>query len=322
MATRAFAAGLEAQPAVRNLRLIMESCMTLQAELPPFAAHQKQAVGAAVRIVAGDATFYFHCGMFKDKRPALFHMAIHTGLRTWIVQAGEILRAVRVVAVRTLHQSFRNAMVIGQRKLCLHGQMAGVAKRGLGLLQQAVVQPTRLVSNLRQLKEIRLWIAQIPFALVPHLVHQMRRVALIAGNAVASVFRMFKKFLLFAGGVAGQAARRILRSGASKREERKILQRFRSRCVVAMCSLYRIGVCLGRTVARLAAMNVLLGRKSQRRMAGLAILNGNFFVAIPAPLRSRERTLGRIKLRRTARDRRSLCSLRSFLRQASHRDES
>lgn len=134
MAANAFAAGLEPQAAVRNPLLCVVSGMALQAELAAFATHQKHAIGASVRIVAGNASFHFDRGMLVDKRPALLRMAIHAGFRSWLVQAGHVLRTVRVVAVRTLHQSFRNAMVVGQRKLRLNRLVAGGAKSRLGLL--------------------------------------------------------------------------------------------------------------------------------------------------------------------------------------------
>jgi hypothetical protein len=40
VATRALAAGLKAQPAVRNLRLSVITRVALETKLPPFSAHQ------------------------------------------------------------------------------------------------------------------------------------------------------------------------------------------------------------------------------------------------------------------------------------------
>ena len=72
------------------------------------------------------------------------------------------------------------------------------------------MQPAGFIGKLRQLEEIRLRIAQIAFARVLHFVHQVRRVALIAGNAMAGVLGMLEKLLLLAGDVAGKAAGGVL----------------------------------------------------------------------------------------------------------------
>jgi hypothetical protein len=49
-------------------------------------------------------------------------------------------------------------------------------------------------------------IGQISAAMILYFVNEVRAVALIAGNAMSSVFGVFEKFLLFAGDVAGQTA--------------------------------------------------------------------------------------------------------------------
>ena len=69
MAANTFAAGLESQAAVRHLRLRVKSGVALQAELAAFAPHQKHAVGASVRIVAGDAPSTFTAGCSKTNGP-------------------------------------------------------------------------------------------------------------------------------------------------------------------------------------------------------------------------------------------------------------
>ena len=132
MTANALAAGLESQPAMRNLCLGVISGMALQAKLAAFPAHQQHAVGTAVRIVARDAALDLYSRMFEHKRPALLHVALDASFRSGIVQAGHIPRAMRVVAVRALQQTFRNTMMLRLRKLRLNGLMAGVAQRGLG----------------------------------------------------------------------------------------------------------------------------------------------------------------------------------------------
>ena len=68
------------------------------------------------------------------------------------------------------------------------------------------------------MKEIRLRVLHIALAQILNFVHKVRRVALIAGNAVARVFGVFEKLLLLAADVAGEAARGIFRRRAFKGE--------------------------------------------------------------------------------------------------------
>ena len=96
--------------------------------------------------------------------------------------------------------------MLGQSKLRLDRLMAAVAQSRLRFLQEAVVQPASLVGQLRKLKEMRLGIDRIAFAEVLYIVYEVRRVALIAGDAVAGMFGMREKLLLFAADVAGKAA--------------------------------------------------------------------------------------------------------------------
>lgn len=223
VAANTFAGGLESQAAVRNWCLRVKAGVTLQTELAPFTAYQKHAVGTAMRIVTTDAAFDLYSGVFVHKGAALFHVTIYAGFRTGLVEAGHIFRSVRIVAVRTLDQPFGNAMVLRQSELGLNREMACKAQRGLRLFQEAVVQPTGFVRQPGHLKEVSLRIAQIrAAAMILYLLNEVRRVALIAGDAMSSVFRVFEKFLRFAGDVAGQTACRVFRSGAAKSEDRMV----------------------------------------------------------------------------------------------------
>ena len=313
MAASAFTAGLKSQSAVRHGSLRMESGVALQAELTAFAPHQEHPVATAMRVVAGDAAFHFHSGMFIDERTPFFDVTIHTGFRARIIQAGKILRAVRVVAIRALHQAFRNTMMIRQREFGLHGLMACEAERWFRLLQQAVVQPARLVGDLRQLEEMRLRIAHIAPAVVFDLVDQMGGVALIAGNPVARMFRVCEELLLFAGDMAGQTARRVFIGCPTKREQGKIFQRFGGRCVVTVRSLYSVGVRFCGPMASLATLDVFLIRENQFRVSGLSVFGSNFFVAAFAAFRARKRGGGCVKFGRSAGDRGPVSGLRLFL---------
>ncbi len=68
VAASAFTAGLETQATVGHAVLPVEASVTLQAQLTPFAPHQKMRVGAAVRGVAGGAAFHLHRRMLVEVR--------------------------------------------------------------------------------------------------------------------------------------------------------------------------------------------------------------------------------------------------------------
>ena len=223
VAANAFAGGLETQAAMRNLCLRVKAGVTLQTELAPFTTHQKHAVGAAVWIVTTDAAFDLYSGMFVHKGTALFHVTVHASFRGKLVETDHVFRAVRIVAIGTVDQPFGNAMVLRQCELGLNREMAGKAQGGLRLFQEAVVQPAGFVGEPGYLKEVRLRIAQICAAtVILYFLNQVRSVALIAGNAMSSVFGVFEKFLLFAGDVAGQTAGRVFGGRATKSKDRVI----------------------------------------------------------------------------------------------------
>ena len=71
-------------------------------------------------------------------------------------------------------------MMDGEGKLGFDRSVAVEAESGFGLLQQAVVQPSYLFRQARDLKEISLRICQVSFALIFDLLHQMCGVAFIA----------------------------------------------------------------------------------------------------------------------------------------------
>lgn len=219
VAANTFAAGLKAQPAVRNRGLGVETGMALQAKLPAFAANQEHAIGGAMRVVAGNAAFDFYRRMLVNKRPALFDVTVHAGFETRLGQAGEILRAVRVVAIGTFDQAFRYAMMVRQREFGLDCEVASEAKRRFSLLEQAVVQPASFFANLRQLKEVRLRVGQIALAVIFHFINQVSGVALVAGDPVAGVLGVREEFLPLAGVVAGKAAGGVFVGRAAKSEQ-------------------------------------------------------------------------------------------------------
>ena len=302
VAANTFAAGLKAQPAVRNRGLSVETGVALQAELAAFAANQEHAIGGAMRVVAGNAAFDFYCRMLVDKRPALFHVAIHAGFEPRLGQAGKIFRAVWAMTIRTFDQSFRDAMMVRQREFGLDGEVAREAKRRLSLFEQAVVEPASFFTNLRKLEEMRLRVGRIALAVIFHFVDQMRGVALIAGDAVAGMFRVREKFLLLAGGMAREATSGIFVSRAAKSEQRMIFQSFRGGGIVTMSSLNGIGVPLGWAVAGFAAANVVFARKNQLGVSGFAVFRGDFLVAALARFRAGKISCRSIKFRSAAGD--------------------
>ena len=85
-------------------------------------------------IVAGYASLYSHSRVLEYIGSALFHVALYAGFRTGIVETGHILRTVRIVAVRTLHEPFWDAMVLGKSKFRFDRLVAAIANGGLGLL--------------------------------------------------------------------------------------------------------------------------------------------------------------------------------------------
>src|SRR5579864_9639573 len=102
MTAGTLAARLKTQTAVRNSRFVMKSGVTLQAELPPFAPHQKHAIGAAVGIVASRTAFHLHRSVLVNVRAAFLLMAVHAALKIGPIQTGPIPRSVRIVAIGAL----------------------------------------------------------------------------------------------------------------------------------------------------------------------------------------------------------------------------
>src|SRR5579864_967282 len=179
MTAGTLAARLKTQTAVRNSRFVMKSGVTLQAELPPFAPHQKHAIGAAVGIVTSRTTFHLHRSMLVNVRAALLLMTVHAALKIGPIQTGPIPRTVWIMAVGALHQAFGHPMVNWQRKLRLDSSVAVETQRRFRLLQQAAVQPADLIRELRHLIEVRLRILAISLAQVFDLSDQVRGVTLI-----------------------------------------------------------------------------------------------------------------------------------------------
>src|SRR5579871_3133640 len=150
------------------------------------------------------------------------------------------------------------------------------------------MQPTRFVGDLRHLEEMRLRIWLAALARVLYFVDEMRHVALIARNAVAGVFRVLEKVLLFAAGVASQAARSVFRRVGIERKNRMFFQRLGDFGVVAMRRLHRIGMRLPWTVAAFTALYVVLAGEGDLGVVGFAELGSFTLVASGAARRADE----------------------------------
>lgn len=99
-----------------------------------------------MRYVARVAAFHAHTGMFENKRSALVHVALQTGLfvivrctqqagRAAITpRSGEV--SMRIVTIRALNNTFVDAVFDGHVELSANRLMASVAKFTLFLRQQ------------------------------------------------------------------------------------------------------------------------------------------------------------------------------------------
>src|SRR5205814_3790919 len=103
-----------------------------------------------------------------------------------------IICAVRVVTVRTLHQSFRHAMMRRQRKLSLNRRMTGVAQLRLGQSKKTLRQPSILFTDSRRTEKLGLRERRFDLILDSGRVGQMRRVAGLASDAMKLVLRLIK----------------------------------------------------------------------------------------------------------------------------------
>lgn len=149
MAASAFPAGLKAQAAVFNRRLVVNSSVALQAELPAFATNKEHVIRASVRVMACDASLHLHGRMLVHVRSRLIHMTCNAGFELWAIEVGTVLRTVRIVAVRAFHQAFGNPVMRRQRELSPDGRMARVTQLRLRLAKQALCQPSGLFGNPR-----------------------------------------------------------------------------------------------------------------------------------------------------------------------------
>jgi hypothetical protein len=108
-------------------------CVALQAQQINLAHAQVARIGRSVGRVTTAAALSLHWYMFKNERPLLVDVALHTDRVP--TRHGPHLsdcgRAMDVVAVAALDETFVYAMVIWLREVGLGGNMASVAEFGL-----------------------------------------------------------------------------------------------------------------------------------------------------------------------------------------------
>ena len=111
--------------------------MTGQTQLVDRAVLQKTRVRRAVRNVTRGATFGFHRSVFVNKWPLLVRMTFNAGC----VGAGgksclfQFKTTMRVMAITTLHRTFKNLVMVGQIKLVFDFGVAAQTKLRVAGLQ-------------------------------------------------------------------------------------------------------------------------------------------------------------------------------------------
>ncbi len=84
-------------------------------------------------------TFHLQRGMLVNPRAAFLRMTTEARLKIYSSQLRAVQSSMGIMAIRTFHESFRNAMVRRQGKLGLNCPMAAKAEVRLFLLKQAFV---------------------------------------------------------------------------------------------------------------------------------------------------------------------------------------
>src|SRR5579863_2827939 len=119
VAPRAIAAGLEAEPSVRDVDANRIN-MARQAEEPLLAPDQQHAIHASMRRVARGAALDLHRRMLKNKWAPFFHVALGARLPSALAERRAIRCSMGVVAIGALHRTFRHAMMGRQSELRLN----------------------------------------------------------------------------------------------------------------------------------------------------------------------------------------------------------
>ena len=87
--------------------------MALEAKEAALGPKQQMAFDRAVRLVTGSTSLHPQGRMFVYPWSAFFRVATDANLEIHLFQLRRVQRSMRTVAVRTLHQALRNAVMRG-----------------------------------------------------------------------------------------------------------------------------------------------------------------------------------------------------------------
>lgn len=195
-----------------------------------------------------------------------------------------------IVAVRTFHRAFGNAVMRGQRELRLDIAVALVAKLRLRFAQLAVVQPAALLGQLGHVEEVALRGADGFSLRVPAGFDQVHGVAAIAGDSVLNMAGVAEIFLIAAALVAREAAFGVLfRIGVERKDQLIGGSGFG---VVALRGFLALGVGFAGAVAHFAAGDAVGFSRLERGVVREIELLGFGFVTRLAAFCSHEAATG------------------------------
>ena len=190
--------------------------VALQAQKPALGPQDQMIFNGSVREMTCRAAFNADGRMFVHPWPALVGVAADADLEVYLPQLRSIQRPVGSMAIRALHVAFRDAVVVGQRKLSLHRTMAREAEIRLALFEKTLVQPACLIGQNGEPEKLLLRWPQLRVTFIRRRYQQVCRMALLAGNASELVLRAMEQTLVLAGRVTNEAARRVLLRFASE----------------------------------------------------------------------------------------------------------
>jgi len=196
--------------------------------------------------MAGNAAIDSAGWMLMKEWAAFFAVARDAGLGRLVEQAGVVRCSVGIMAIGTIHEAFRHTMVNRKREFPLNGAMTRVTQRRLRGFQEAVSKPLRLIGLGIHLEDSRLNRLQIPFALIPRFIDQMRAVTGIARDSVSRMFGMGETLLQFSNLMASEAAIRVLFCRTVKTENQSV--RGQCLCFIPVGGLFGIGMRGSRTM--------------------------------------------------------------------------
>src|SRR5262245_23206572 len=141
--------------------------------------------------MTGNAPLDFHGSVLEYVGTAFFGMACDASLPIRLLQHWCVSSAVRIVAIRALHETFAHFVPVRQRELTLDRFVAGEAEAGLRCAQHLVIEPLNFSRSPGFCKE--LWLATHQLRqLFGGNSGQVRRVTSLAIQSVEFVFGSLK----------------------------------------------------------------------------------------------------------------------------------